>query len=395
MRQRGTRNFNGRGQVGFSPGRRRPSSPVLSPGKNNRSSSKRLGAVVFVVVVLLGLILVGRGVDALVERLFFTRLAHEGTIQVMARGDALAIRDERVYPAKARGVFTRLVPEGDRVRQDMVVGVVEDQEGAQKLQHRLTQIQDRLADLNQPPLWQEMAGVTKDKASRQQQEIQELTREEQKITKLLKECQYTVYTLEAGMVSYYTDNLEGTLIPQLVVRPGVRADLVTQLGKLKPRPHESKDGGKVQPGDRLFKVVDNHRLWLVVDIPAPPVILSRGDRVWVNISPGGKGEAQLYPATVTGVSPQGNRKNQVAILEIAEYKASFNSLRRLKISVIYGNYQGVLIPRTALVKRGDGWGVYLRDEGISRYTAVTLVGMDSRRAAVTGIPDGARIIVRP
>jgi hypothetical protein len=240
-----------------------------------------------------------------------------------------------------------------------------------------------------------MAGVIIDKASRQQQEIQQLTREEQKITKLLKECQYTVYTLEAGMVSYYTDNLEGTLIPQLVVRPGVRADLVTQLGKLKPRPHESKDGGKVQPGDRLFKVVDNHRLWLVVDIPAPPVILSRGDRVWVNISPGGKGEAQLYPATVTGVSPQGNRKNQVAILEIAEYKASFNSLRRLKVSVIYGNYQGVLIPRTALVKRGDGWGVYLRDEGISRYTAVTLVGMDSRRAAVTGIPDGARIIVRP
>lgn len=381
-----------KGRVDFWPGRPRRVSLATIP-KNNRSSTRRMRAVVFILLGVGFLFFLGRGMDLLLEKFWLTRVVHEGVIQVTAQAKAVAVRSEKTYTSRVKGTLTRLVPEGNRVRPGTVVAVIEDQERRKLLEKRLKQIQERLATINQPPLWQNLLGVTKPTTSYRRQEVAELIRQQEEVVRLLHDCQYPLYTNEAGMISYVTDGLEETLIPQVVTLAQIPPDFLAQLARFKAHPRQNKDGAEVFPGQPVYKVVDNHRLWLVTEVPDPPVTLLPGQRVRVGLYPPRAGREEWYPAVVVGASQE--RRKQVMVLEVSEYRPWFNGLRWLRVTVLYGRYEGVILPRRALIKKGERWGVYLREEGLSRFVPVTVVGGDHHRVAVTGIPDGARVLVRP
>jgi len=55
---------------------------------------------------------------------------------------------------------------------------------------------------------------------------------------------------------------------------------------------------------------------------------------------------------------------------------------------------GILVPRSALARKGEDYGVWLLRTNRFIWRSVTLLGLNEEEAAVEGIREGDRVLVR-
>ncbi|MDE2344247.1 MAG: efflux RND transporter periplasmic adaptor subunit [Betaproteobacteria bacterium] len=159
----------------------------------------------------------------------------------------------------------------------------------------------------------------------------------------------------------------------------------------------------VAPGAPLLTLGDPGRLEVVIDVlstdavkiaPGMPVLLDH----W-----GGPGELhgrvrRVDPAAFTKVSALGVEEQRVnVVVDFADPPAALGDGYRVEGHVVVASRADVLkVPSTCLFRNGDGWAVYVVENGRVRLRQVT-VGLRSARDAeiLSGLTAGSRVVRHP
>lgn len=329
--------------------------------------------------------------------LLMTVPARFGRLSVATAGEALVVRRETVLFSDIAGQVTPVVREGERVPRGALVLRVVPPGGNAREDRRWEEALDeagRRAILDeQSPLRAGADAPGRRGASDRALASVRRTLEEERaaLARRITGREKFIRASAAGTVSFTVDGLEGVLGPDgltdLLEQPELVAGLVRGV---EPRTVEA--GDEVVPGGAVAKIVDNFQVWFVVDLPrdeAWGALPSVGGRVRIRPqgmeAPGGASCKAVV--TARRDHPGGTR----LILAPVEFWPEFGQLRRTTLEVLLGDFEGVVVPRTALVKRGEVTGVAVETWRGRQFQAVTVRGGDRDRVVVDGLAAGTRV----
>lgn len=162
----------------------------------------------------------------------------------------------------------------------------------------------------------------------------------------------------------------------------------------------------VQSGAPLLEIGDPRDLEIVTDVLSVDAVEIRPGADVVIEHWGGPGALsgrvrRIEPAAFTKISTLGVEEQRVNVLidvlSPREQWAGLGDGYQVDTRITVFTADDVAIaPAGALFRRGDGWGVYVVEDGRARLRAVDLVRRSGRAAAVSkGVVQGDRVIVYP
>lgn len=270
--------------------------------------------------------------------------AQVGRVAVTLRGEALVVRSERAVFSELAGRLTPVAREGERVPRGALVARVEPAYGAPGAA---------------------AAG----------------------------EARFLRAPL-AGTVSYVLDGLEGILGPQNLPELLETDTPVTDLAH-GADPEEFRARQRITPGQPVAKVVDNFQVWLVTDFPAGTrsALPRTGERVRLRLRGSGTPPGAVCRATVT--DRRDRERSCRLVVTPVEYWPEFGRVRQSAVELILGEYEGVVVPRSALVERSGTVGVVVRSAAGERFQTVSVQGGDRERVVVDGLAPGTPVVKEP
>ncbi|MGI6450343.1 MAG: HlyD family efflux transporter periplasmic adaptor subunit [Desulfitobacteriia bacterium] len=103
-------------------------------------------------------------------------------------------------------------------------------------------------------------------------------------------------------------------------------------------------------------------------------------------------EGEEYAGTVMKVSG----KPQGAVVRFTQYVKGTTEKRQKEVIWIYKPAtKGLVVPVNSLCTLGEEKGVYINDRGIIRFRNVKVLDSNDSLACVTGVPEGASVVVNP
>jgi HlyD family secretion protein len=164
--------------------------------------------------------------------------------------------------------------------------------------------------------------------------------------------------------------------------------------------------GVVQPGTPLIELGDPAALELVVDVltsdavhvrPGTPVRIER----WGGEYPLRAHVRLVEPSAFTRISALGVEEQRVNLIvdldEPAERWASLGDGYRVEARILLSQGSDVLrVPAGAVFRRGDGWAVFLSEQGKARLVTVKVGRRNAHHVEVLeGLSEGAQVVVHP
>jgi len=352
-------------------------------------------------------------------------------------GDAVIVRDERTRATPISGVIHFVVESGERVAAGAVVAEVRDRAASeapdssslraeeetdrfvqgcaireQREKERLSALRVQIA-IKETELRAYTDRKDAKNANRLHAELAELRqREDQAVDALARiqqearaaaaavaEAKRRSDTLStralavlrafgASLISTHIDGLEGTYSPADPDLLGISpADHM-------PYPRACSEGDSVTAGAAVFREVQNLRTDLLVFADVPEDAAPKaGSRVRVRFP---RLAQEAVPATVIGSRPRPDMSDNTWAFHIAldRYSTTLTDLRSEKVTLVTELVSGILIPRSALARKGDDCGVWLLRTNRFIWRSVTLLGLNEEEAAVEGIREGDRVLIR-
>lgn len=177
-------------------------------------------------------------------------------------------------------------------------------------------------------------------------------------------CGYT------GVISYYVDGYEGYFSPERVseLEPA-------ELEVLSIEPENTRRE-HVAAGEPLYKIVLDD-VWYV----AVPV---SEDRLF-KYTTGAAVTLEFGEESVSAVTTDLVRKQEgwLAVIRTDKYFEPFASIRKTMLTVVTEDYQGLIIPNTAIAVEEGKEGVYVRDlTGAFHFTRIKVITTDGKDSLV-------------
>jgi putative membrane fusion protein len=324
--------------------------------------------------------------------------ARYGRVTVAIQGEALLVRKERVLFAGVTGRVRPVAQEGERVPRGALVARVltgqADGREVRRVEAALGEVERRAILDEQSPLVARVGGGgEREGVSAAALAIARrgLEQEREALATQVAGRDQLVRTPLAGTVSYTVDGLEGILGPQSL--PDLLKEEVPVEGVARAaEPQVIRAQEAVVPGRPVAKVVDSFQVWFVVDLPREGARLAWprvGQRVRVRLRGGGAPAGASCRAAVTG--RRDRRDGTRLVLAPVEYWPEFGRLRRTTLEVLLAEYEGVWIPRSALVERNGATGVMVENWLGRQFQPVSVLGGDPERVAVDGLSPGSRV----
>lgn len=334
-----------------------------------------------------------------------------GTVEIAIQADAMVVRTERVYTAPARGHARRLADDGQRVRVGAPVvailsGGPEESAGAPApvpvseaaSRRELEQISAELYRLATEAARARDLGDGEAQA-RYQAELDRVGLRQWELSRQLGSAQAPiaipapppggrleaeVLADSAGILVYQIDGLEAVLTPTVTSgwTPSWFRSLVTA-----PRPTAE---GPVAVGDPIFKVVDNLTigLLLLVSEGALPAELPADGRVQLHF-PAWPG--RLVAARITAVEREGGEV--LLHLSAPVFPGELTGLRRVRVTLLFERYGGMVAPRSAIDIRDGKQGVWVHNQGDPYFHPVRVLGGNAQEVALeTSLQAGTRLL---
>ncbi len=175
-------------------------------------------------------------------------------------------------------------------------------------------------------------------------------------------------------------------------------------GRVLAVPHESE--GVVQAGQTLIEIGNPASLEVLAEVLSSAAVRIRvGARVMLDRW-GGPGALEgrvrvVEPAGFTKVSALGVEEQRVRVLADivsppGQWQALGDGYRVEAAFVLWEGRDRLLAPASALFRQGEGWALYVAEEGRARLKAVTLGERNGRHAEVLGgLKAGDPVIAHP
>jgi HlyD family secretion protein len=166
--------------------------------------------------------------------------------------------------------------------------------------------------------------------------------------------------------------------------------------------------GPVAAGTPLMELGDPADLELVVDLPTPLAVRVKPGAVARLVRWGGPAPLQgsvrhVEPSGFTKISALGVEEQRVLVVvdpvaggEGRQWAALGDGFRAEAAIVLWSAPDVMTVPEGAVFRHGDGWAVYVVQEGRARLRAVSIGHRDGRRAEVLGgLAEGDVVILYP
>jgi len=419
-----------------TPRRKRPRLLEHTPAERAQKRFAKAAAVVVVAVLSYSLFAAVR--PMITMRSSRTAQAYLGSVDVSYPGDAVIVRDERIVATPISGVIHFVAENGERVAAGAVVAEVRDKAAAQAPQSSSLQAQEEIDRFAQECAIREQREKERLSALRVQVAIKEAElraytdrkdaknvnrlhtelselrqRESAAVDSLARigdemraaaaavaeakrrsdtssaRARAVLRSFAASLISTHIDGLEGVYSP---ANPDL---LEISPADYTPYPRVCSEGDSVAAGAAVFREVQNLRTSLLVfaDVPedATP---GAGGRVRVRFP---RLATEAVPATVIGSRRRPDISAHTWAFHIAldRYATTLTDLRSEKVVLITDRVSGILIPRSALARKGDDDGVWLLRTNRFIWRSVTVLGMNEEEVAIEGIREGDRVLCRP
>ena len=299
-----------------------------------------------------------------------THVAEWGELKEESILPAAIFRHENLYRSPGNFRFLAVAAEGSRVPKDELVAFLVSPEIAPDAWLHLEQSVTHLRDL---PL---------EGAAHSAQSTPTLAEISEAYSRLLS----AIHAGQAGVFSTFSDGLEEIFVPE----EALAGNLDFPLFKNRSKPKDSRNPAILEPGEIMFRMVDNYQLLLVIELPRD------GD------GSGYTGHAGNPPQFVTVALPKTEEYFQAEIaafdpagsyliLRLNSFAKDFLNERFTNVRVIWTQTSGLLIPKAAITKQEGIEGVIV-DQGNRRiFQPVTVLAANAKRAIITGIKPGTLI----
>lgn len=396
---------------------------------HRRKGRKRLAFLIIVLLLALGL---WGGWRYAAERYSLTSagpslvVAEMGSIEESVRAAGTLVRTEGVVVSPVSGVLRRLAGEGKSVRFDAPVAEVRDpaaQPSADEQAEQQKRLEEfdrlngrRLADLkgqvekvtseikeisdaikeairkSQPEKANELKSRADRLAASEREIRQEVDRLEGLRQALLKGRDpknilegRVLNAPSAGILSFRVDGWEELITPE-----GLEGITPQSLAQLPERLLPLEDGANIIAGLPVFKVIDSLKVYLAVPVSAADAVrIQQARRVSIRTDGSGETEAVFWWRQT---NPGGEQA--VVILSTDTFPLEFHRIRRADFEIVLRRFEGVVVPRAALVELDGRTGVYLSGSR-SKFWPVQVKGGSESRVVVEGLNPGALILGNP
>ncbi|MGI6711623.1 MAG: HlyD family efflux transporter periplasmic adaptor subunit [Bacillota bacterium] len=300
---------------------------------NSRLIKRRILKIVLVVTIILAVWYLRNIVS---WHFLSFGVAEWGVLEQKIPVQAVIIRAEKVVSAPASGEFVSLVPQGERVPAGTAIGYIKTQSATTKI--------DRIKIPIKAPL--------------------------------------------SGLVSYYPDGLESILKSNMLNEmDNTKLDSLLQNKLITEK---NKDNNQIGRGEPVLKIVDNlinPSFFFKLTASNISPLSAKEDNIVIQLD----GEKKRYTAKVIDMRTYDEeiymivQINGVADLDLAR--------RYFKVEVIPVSYEGVIVPKEALVHKEGFTGIYVPSEGLAKLVEVKVKGTIGEQAVVHGLETGKRFVL--
>ncbi|NLP17825.1 MAG: hypothetical protein GX376_01900 [Firmicutes bacterium] len=375
------------------------------------------------------------GRDKLLQYNIETVIVEEGFVEGRCCGTGLLFTEELILTSPQDGIFQPLVAEGERVPAGMSIAqvvTVPDLEqtvaSLGKVKERLEELQEendigraameelvatqtvRLSDkiqelkknlragqaLQTPAIAEDLKVLL---AERQrllaelaqhrhfsQEEKETWLQEQERLEGLLRSATVSIEAPAAGVVSFYLFGAGERFTLGKMQEAGVSEFVAWE--KLETIPQASKAGDRVKAGHPILRLVDNFNLNLAVVLPSEDIRLLENKRTGTIIFP----ELGQWEIDCPVVSSNIEADTGVIIYKLAAYRPELLRQRKLSVQIVGGRYQGLVIPRRALIKQEQGVGVYIKQKQRVVFQPLEVLGGNEDMVVVEGISPYEEVI---
>lgn len=192
-----------------------------------------------------------------------------------------------------------------------------------------------------------------------------------------------LYNYYAGIISYKIDGLEMTL----------REDNLENLNyqhfiNLKGKVNSVNSGDEVNAGRPIFKVIDNFKFYLAVLLPQNQLInYEMGTSVEVLFPEIG----EYFMGKINLISL--DKPQNIMIIEFNKFIPELIDLRKINVEIIRKRYHGIVVPSSALIKRGEKTGVMINGYTKNYFKEVKVLGKAGDQVVIKGVGPGVKVIL--
>lgn len=355
-------------------------------------------------------------------------LARYGSVELVMSAKVLVVRPEKVVVSPFDGELKKLVAEGDMVRTDSPVVEIVNPAARRDAEERLKRIDRDIAQfdatqgqrLNELRSQYESLGdlitdkfrslrvalsngdgdltyavadelsalsdsrrAVDDEVKKLEESRANLERERVRAQAALASHSTVIVSPATGLVSFNVDGLEERLTPEKVTGLNMR-----EVMSLKGEPGNGQELS-VRSGEALFKVIDPMQTTLVGSLPIAEVQdIETKSSVIVRLA------GEEVPAVLFHVGNVDRNDYRVFSLRLGKPVTCLLP-RRLDIEIISKRWEGMIVPRKSLIKRGEEVGVYVVKQGRVSFHPVEVFGGDASRAVIRGVSEGTSVISNP
>lgn len=178
------------------------------------------------------------------------------------------------------------------------------------------------------------------------------------------------YAGHTGVISYYIDGYEEYFTPETMdqLEPGELADLVIEP--------ENTHRAQTIAGEPLYKIVLDDMWYVAVPVPeeragkyaaGAAVALEFGDRT--------------VPAVAMDVIKK--QEGWLVLIRTDRYYEPFASIRKVALTVVTEDYEGLIVPNTSIAMEEGVPGVYVRDlTGAFHFTRIKVITTDGKDSLI-------------
>lgn len=202
--------------------------------------------------------------------------------------------------------------------------------------------------------------------------LDDLYSQKKQLESIISNGLYKIYSPEAGVVSDYFDGYEKMFNVNKLFN--ITSNDINAIQK---EPTEIK--GEVKQSEPILKLIDNYD-WYVLSAldKSQSQKLKEGNNVKVEID---NDNSQLLDGHIMKIYSISDNLFGVVIKMDDAYN-DFYKKRKVKVNITVNNYEGFIVPNTAIVKVDGKYGVYKLNNGIPAFEEVDVKAQNSESAVV-------------
>ncbi len=197
----------------------------------------------------------------------------------------------------------------------------------------------------------------------------------------------TIYSREAGIISYSFDNLKNGLNTN-----NVKEISIEKFENIKNSFQKRIENEYIKEDKSLFRLVNNTNMYAVIKTTS-----EEAERYWINETvfiSNKNNDNRLLEATIIDVINYDNKS--LLILKLKRFVDDWLNVRKVNVQFVKNIYRGILIPSSSILPTNDGYKVaVVKSNNDYELKKIKIVFKGDNHLIIDGLDVGDKILINP